>query len=163
MCETFSRPVLSAQLPRLIVKTLSGESKGRVFWPFKPAFSDGHSGTRHRLRCGKFAGQSGTHCSIPAGRFPRWARQSARLRRHARCPPASCALARANVLGWNVFIITKLIRGCGMTYTPHLAWQDEGEMRVRDAALTPTSQAYLVTQGRTHRRAVRRCLHGFSH
>lgn len=49
MCETFSRPVLSAQLPRLIVKTLSGESKERVFWPFKPGFSDGHSGTRNRF------------------------------------------------------------------------------------------------------------------
>lgn len=104
----------------------------------------------NHLPCGKLAGQSGSHCSIPAGRFLRWARQSASLRRHARCLPASCALARANVLSWNAFIITKLIRGCRMTYTAHLAWQDEGEMRDRDAALTPMSQDYLVTQGRTH-------------
>lgn len=40
-------------------------------------------------------------------------RQSSSLTRHARCLPPSSVLIHANAPSWSIFIITKLIRGCG--------------------------------------------------
>lgn len=80
----------------------------------------------NHLRCGKLQRKSSRIAQFPVG-SSHWSPQSASLRRHARCPLPSSVFAHANVLSWNVFIITKLIRGCGWL-TPHIWLNRIGEM-----------------------------------
>lgn len=123
MWQMFSCLTVNAQLPYFNDKMLL-ESRKALF-VLQTCVSDGDSGTYNHLGCGKVTWKSDHIAQFPVGGLL-WALQSASLRRHARCPLASSVLVHANVHSWNIFIITKLIRGCGWL-TPHIWLHGIGE------------------------------------